>query len=524
MAGNLESPLRIGDLTVYPADGRVVGPDLDARLQPKVIDVLLCLADTPGDVVTRQTLHDRVWGDLVVTDDALNRCISELRRILGDSKSIVTVPKRGYRLAAPVERTEVENESGNVAAPGPPSADGVATVAIMPFECITPDSPNAFLADGLPTALHGSLARLDKIRVVSLQLSFGTQEQDTTASTVGKSLGAQYIISGNVAESGPSMRVIVEVDDAEAGVLLWAQRFDVDTSDVLAFEQVLSDAVIGAFGGVRLCEEIRRAQEAPAETMAAWSLVQRARRYLLQYDAESLAGSLSLLTEAVEREPNYALAHAMQGLLLAEQAVNGLVDEMQPVREAALHAAGHALSLAPTEPAVLRSAGCAQAYCGEYREALRTLRRSVEFARYDFGAWGYLCWPLAATGVVEDLEELHSICDRLLEIAPTHPGAPFWNFHRSVGLMCMGKPEEALRPINTCLDRHPNFVLGLMHRANLLGLLGRTKDAERAVALAAAANSAMTVERYVNIIEQLSDVPEVRKLRTDGLQQAQLKI
>lgn len=80
------------------------------------MEVLECLARHAGEVVSRETLHENVWPDAIVTDQAVTNCISELRHYLGDERSnprfIQTVPKRGYRLVCPVE--PVTGSSGNL--------------------------------------------------------------------------------------------------------------------------------------------------------------------------------------------------------------------------------------------------------------------------------------------------------------------------------------------------------------------------------------------------------------------------
>jgi DNA-binding winged helix-turn-helix (wHTH) protein len=84
------------------------------ELEPRVMAVLEELAREPGRVVTREDLHRTVWRDVIVSDDALNRCIRELRRLFGDDPRspafIETISKRGYRLIAPVSRGEPERE------------------------------------------------------------------------------------------------------------------------------------------------------------------------------------------------------------------------------------------------------------------------------------------------------------------------------------------------------------------------------------------------------------------------------
>ena len=70
---------------------------------------------------------------------------------------------------------------------------------------------------------------------------------------------------------------------------------------------------------------------------------------------------------------------------------------------------------------------------------------TVKLAPYDLGGWGYLCWPLVATGVAADLGEVHDIVKRLLATSPQHPGRVYWLFHRSVAFACADDCEHSQR-------------------------------------------------------------------------------
>ena len=89
-----------------PADGTVVSANEKHRLQPRLSKLLAIFLANSGQLLTREQLIDALWQDKMVNEDALSRCIAELRSTLGDSSSnpvyIETVPKRGYRLIAQV--------------------------------------------------------------------------------------------------------------------------------------------------------------------------------------------------------------------------------------------------------------------------------------------------------------------------------------------------------------------------------------------------------------------------------------
>ena len=95
---------RVGPWLVRPSLNAISQNGTSTRLEPKVMEVLVCLAEHAGEAVAKEKLLQTVWPDTFVSDDVLKRSISELRRVFGDdareSRIIETIPKRGYRLVA----------------------------------------------------------------------------------------------------------------------------------------------------------------------------------------------------------------------------------------------------------------------------------------------------------------------------------------------------------------------------------------------------------------------------------------
>lgn len=117
---NFVSPFRLEKWLVRPDLNRLEGPEGPVQIEPRVMQVLLCLAEKPGAVLTRHQLLDLVWADTVVGEEILTRAVSELRRVFGDSarspRYIETIRNHGYRLIAPVEAVQ------DLAAPAPREA------------------------------------------------------------------------------------------------------------------------------------------------------------------------------------------------------------------------------------------------------------------------------------------------------------------------------------------------------------------------------------------------------------------
>ncbi len=111
-AENLTSPadFRLGDCLVRPSLNRVERGPETIRLEPKVMDLLVELADSAGRVVSKAELIDRVWRTEFIAESALTRAVGELRRALGETarepRYLETITKRGYRIIAEVERLD----------------------------------------------------------------------------------------------------------------------------------------------------------------------------------------------------------------------------------------------------------------------------------------------------------------------------------------------------------------------------------------------------------------------------------
>jgi len=122
--------LQIGEWVVEPMRNRIRLGDEEVQLEPKVMEVLLCLAKRPGQTVPKDQFMEEVWRDTVVTDDVLSRCISQLRKVFDDDPQdpsyIETIRKTGYRLVASVERpaaTDAESSAEDEALSPAPTTE-----------------------------------------------------------------------------------------------------------------------------------------------------------------------------------------------------------------------------------------------------------------------------------------------------------------------------------------------------------------------------------------------------------------
>jgi tetratricopeptide (TPR) repeat protein len=247
-------------------------------------------------------------------------------------------------------------------------------------------------------------------------------------------------------------------------------------------------------------------------------MVQKSRSMAIEYTVDSLIGAITPLRQAIEADPSYAAAHATLASVLVEGLINGLGQNPLEDEDLARTAAAKAMTLAPRDPFILKMVGLVWAYFGDHRKSTACLRKAVEIAPFDFGAWGYLGWPLTSSGDRDDLDEARRILDRLLRKESKHPGVPFWLYHRSVAEVCSGDAESSRRSIEESLELQSTFALGWMHYANTLGLLQHEAEARREIRHCLTINPAMTPAHFRSLIAKLSGSNEaVIEARTGGL-------
>src|SRR5450432_3365295 len=105
-SGDKEGALQIGEWMVNPSLDSISKGTETQKLEPRTMRLLLCLADSAGEVVSVDTLLNEVWTGVIVGPASVYQAVSQLRKILGDTDPeptyIATVPRKGYRLIAPV--------------------------------------------------------------------------------------------------------------------------------------------------------------------------------------------------------------------------------------------------------------------------------------------------------------------------------------------------------------------------------------------------------------------------------------
>jgi TolB-like protein/Tfp pilus assembly protein PilF len=428
------------------------------------------------------------------------------------------IERTGSETLSPSEVTLGENTHAHP----PQIEDAVASVAVLPFDNLGNVDDNRVFAEGIATEIHGKICQLHRLRVAPRRSSFRFSDRDEPLNEIAQSLNVRYILSGSVLAVGARIQITAELDDAQQNTQLWSRKYERDLNDVLTLMSEIAEAVVAKFGGERLRSEISSALAKPTDSLEAWSLVQRARAYIVDYNAGSFSSAEDALQQAIELDPDYSAARAALGSVLAEKVLNGFSSDAKADSDLAIEMIESAATQSPNDPFVLKMSGMVWSSLGDPNRAIRALRLSVGIAPYDFGAWGFLGWPLVATGKAEDLEELHSVLSRILAMAPEHPGAAYWLHHRGAAFLCDDDLDAARQFVEQSIDKHRGLSWAWLTYANILGSLGEHRKAREAADEATRLNANMTVPHYASRLEVMTADGTTLQRRTAGLRAAEL--
>ena len=474
--------INLGDVIVERDDIYGDGVNIAARLEG--------LAE-PGGICASRSVFEQIRNRLDL--DAVD---------LGDlTVKNIAEPVHAYRIL--IGQAEAADRSSPRATPPRPE-QARESIAVFPFESLSPDPNDAYLADGISTEILNMLTRMPGLRVVSRAATFAYRDRKADIWGAVRDLQLRYVLTGNVRRTRDRLRVIAELSEAEDGTQLWSHTYDRELSDLFTVQEQIAEAIVIAFGGEYLRAEWRRASRRPTRSLDAWGLVQKAKSLNLPVNRGAVDEALHLVREAVSIDPAYAGAHASLASILMQTVISGMSQQPDEDRAKALAAVERAAELSPNDPTVLRTLGNVWSNCGEHDKAVRALRRAVQVAPFDFHSWGRLGRTLAYGGGDEDLREGHAILDRILATAPNHPMVPYWHYFKANACVRQDRFEEAVQFARLSTETQPGYAGAWLTLANALGHLGRFDEARSAMDRARRANPAMTPEHLAAQIEVLS--------------------
>jgi serine/threonine protein kinase/tetratricopeptide (TPR) repeat protein len=189
------------------------------------------------------------------------------------------------------------------------STSQIDSIAVLPFVNMSGDPNTEYLSDGISEGVMHSLSQLPQLRVMARTSSFRYRGIDVDPRKVGRDLNVRAVLTGTLAKQGEVLRIEAELVDATNGAELWGEKFDRQVSDVSTIEEQIANDISD---GLRLRltgEEKRRLTKDSTRNPEAYQLYLNGRFHWNKRTGEELNKAIEYFQQAIEKDPNYALAY-----------------------------------------------------------------------------------------------------------------------------------------------------------------------------------------------------------------------
>lgn len=477
------------------ASGDLYDGETTTRLEPQVAKLLAHFLARQHTVISRDELIAAVWANRIVSDDAINRCISILRHILSPEDKhayIETVVRRGYLAHFPPSPAEElraawprrrRNYLILVAFAGIAAvilystvgqyiigSAGDNSIAVLPFANLSGDSSQEYFADGMTDALIANLGKIEALEVISRTSVMRFKGTELPLPEVAAALGARLIVEASAQRDGERVQIIAKLFDGATDRELWTDTFEGDFTDVLRLQSEMAQQIARGIRATITPEEAARLAAHERVDPAAYDAYLRGLEHLYRLAPPELDLAEGYFEQAMELAPESALGYSSLALTWVYRAQLGVVP------------------LAVAGPLVRG-----------YAENAERIDDQLASSQLALGVVAYLEWQIAesdararrAIAIAPSYTDARIILGNLRLVAGDYDEAieqityavrldPFNAFYKmlhGVALMGARQYDASVASLHEALEIAPNLPTGWLNLSASLHLAGRFDEA-----------------------------------------------
>src|SRR5437867_2362060 len=358
--------LRFGVFEVDLRAGELTKRGLRIRLQEQPFQVLAMLLERPGELVTREELREKTWGQTVVDfDQGLNKAINKIREALGDSaenpRFVETVARRGYRFLAdviPIDAAadrQPEPETKGLVTPTdfhrvevadavvPPkrpyrsrawtgvglglalvltaslswifysqsqSPPKIRSLAVLPLESLSGDASQDYFTDGMTDALIADLGQISALRVISRTSAMAYKRVHKPLAEIARELNVAAGVEGPVLRSGERVRITAQLIQVPNEKHLWVQSYEGELQDTLALQSSVARAIAKQIQVTLNPQEEAALKKSKEVNPGAYEAYLKGRYFWNKRSGEGLRKAIDYVNLAIDTDPDSARAYS----------------------------------------------------------------------------------------------------------------------------------------------------------------------------------------------------------------------
>ncbi len=446
--------VNLGDIIIEGEDIHGDGVNIAARLQE--------IAE-PGGICISSRVHDDVRDRLDV--EFADCGVEELKNI-----------KRPVHVWRWPENSKFGERPQTLTEP-PPVLPDKPSIVVLPFDNMSADPEQEFLADGIVETITAALSRIRSFFVIARNSAYTYKGKATNVLDIGRELGVAYVLEGSIQRAGGRVRITVQLVETDGGAHVWAERYDGDIDDIFDLQDRITEQVAGALQPSIRFAEIERSRRKHPQDLGAYDYAMRSMPHVWALEKDESAAALELLGKSLEVDPDYPLALALTGWCHAQRSVYNWADDMAGSQAEALRLAERAAQLSGDDPLILTVLGTIHTIVSNFGTARILLERAVQLDPNSAWAWSRLGW---LDNYTENPDRAIENLEHALRLSPLDP----MNFNNYVALGCAREVSEeydvAVGFFKRALEERPHAQWIYRNLASSLSGAGRMDEAQEA--------------------------------------------
>jgi TolB-like protein/class 3 adenylate cyclase/Flp pilus assembly protein TadD len=292
------------------------------------------------------------------------------------------------------------------------------SIAVLPFDNLSGDEGQDFLADGLTEDIITALARNPSLFVIARNSSFVYKDKAVSVKQVAEELGVRHVLEGSIQRDGGRIRITAQLLDAVTARHIWADSYDREFKDLLSLQDEISERLFVELGAEIVQGEDLRELHARVSSPEAFRYLMKARSIYHKHSKENNAIGLQLIRKAAEIEPNNLEIWLFEGYAHYRNYRNWWSEDREASLKKAIELGEKAYAVEPDYSATNGFMGVLSMTRRDYDAAVAYTRKSVELNPNSAVDRATFAWILTYSGYPE---EAITQMQKAMRLSPHYP-------------------------------------------------------------------------------------------------------